>query len=136
MAAKPITQVRVTNRNEAEFSDMFDGESYLFPPNEAMEIPLAAAVHIFGFLWHEGDEQYVIAINKPHVVARWGLNTPGTFSKADAFIKNIELKPLRFKLQEVGDDGALPPPRDAEPEPEEVTEEVEPLPEMKTARKK
>lgn len=134
MSAKPVTQVRVTNRNETPFSDMFDSESYMFQPNEPVEIPIAAAVHIFGFMWHEGQEQYLIAINKNHVVARWGLNTPTTMSLADAFLKNIELKALRFKLQEVSDE--LPPPRDADPEPEEVIEEVELLPHLKTGKAK
>lgn len=136
MSAKPITQVRVTNRNEKPFSDMFDSESYMFQPNEPVEIPIGAAVHIFGFMWHEGDEQYIIAINKNHVVARWGLNTPTTMNQADAFLKNIELKALRFKLQEVSDEGALPPPRDAAPEPEEVLEDVELLPVLKTGKAK
>lgn len=136
MAAKPITQIRVTNHNENAFSDMFDSESYMFEPEKPVEIPIGAAVHIFGFRWHEGEEQWVIALNKDHVVARWGLNTPTTMKEADAFLKKIELKALRFKLQEVSDDGALPPPRDAAPEAEEVTEEVELLPGVKTGKAK
>lgn len=42
-------EVTVINRNPKTFTDSFAGMTFEFKPNEKIPIPLAAAVHIFGF---------------------------------------------------------------------------------------
>ena len=41
--------VAVTNTGDAVFEDGFAGEKYTFRPGKAVEIPEAAAEHIFGY---------------------------------------------------------------------------------------
>jgi hypothetical protein len=41
--------VYVTNKNDFDFSDRYDGEEFFFPQGQAVLIPTAAAEHIFGF---------------------------------------------------------------------------------------
>lgn len=43
------SEVKVTNKNPTPFTDGFSGMQFTFKPNEKVSIPLAAAVHIFGF---------------------------------------------------------------------------------------
>jgi hypothetical protein len=42
-------EVIVTNKNPKTFSDGFGGMAWTFEPNKKVTIPLAAAIHIFGF---------------------------------------------------------------------------------------
>jgi hypothetical protein len=46
--------VWVINSSDQEFKDRFDGEEYVFPPGEAVEIPGDGAKLIFG--WGEDDK--------------------------------------------------------------------------------
>lgn len=41
--------VFVTNTNEFEHADRYDGEDYVFPPNVKVLVPVAAAQHMLGF---------------------------------------------------------------------------------------
>ena len=42
-------KVFVTNKNDFTHVDMFNGEEFVFPPGEAVLVPMDAAVHMFGF---------------------------------------------------------------------------------------
>jgi hypothetical protein len=42
------SQIFVTNTNDFDHEDAFDGESYVFPQGERVLIPFDAAVHMFG----------------------------------------------------------------------------------------
>lgn len=42
-------EVFVTNTNPKPYRDRYDGEEYVFPPNQAVVIPTDAAVHFFGY---------------------------------------------------------------------------------------
>lgn len=42
-------EVFVTNTNPKVYCDRYDGEEYVFPPNQAVAIPTDAAVHFFGY---------------------------------------------------------------------------------------
>jgi hypothetical protein len=44
-----MEEVKVTNRNTATFRDAYQGIEYIFEPGKPIAIPLAAAVHLFGF---------------------------------------------------------------------------------------
>lgn len=60
--------VKVTNLNEFEFSDRWEGVEYIFEPGKPMNIPAAAAEHIFG--WEpQGGASW------PHMSRRFGWNT-------------------------------------------------------------
>jgi hypothetical protein len=41
-------QIFVTNTNEFDHVDRYDGEEYIFPQGERVMIPWEAAVHLFG----------------------------------------------------------------------------------------
>lgn len=41
-------QIFVTNTNDFDHVDRYDGEEYVFPPKERVMIPFEAAVHLFG----------------------------------------------------------------------------------------
>jgi hypothetical protein len=41
--------VYVTNRNPFFHEDRYDGQDFAFPPGEKVQIPVEAAVHMFGF---------------------------------------------------------------------------------------
>ena len=41
-------QIFVTNTNDFDHEDAFDGEAYVFPQGERVLIPYDAAVHMFG----------------------------------------------------------------------------------------
>jgi hypothetical protein len=42
-------QVFVTNQNKEVHSDRYDSEEYVFPPGEAVLVPIEAAVHMLGY---------------------------------------------------------------------------------------
>lgn len=44
-----IQEVSVTNKNSTEYADGWHGHKFAFPVNKTVNIPLEAAVHIFGF---------------------------------------------------------------------------------------
>lgn len=44
-----MKKVAVINKNVNVFKDGWHGHQYEFPPNQEVEIPLEAAIHIFGF---------------------------------------------------------------------------------------
>lgn len=61
--------VRVTNMNEGEFGDRHEGVYYVFEPGKPINIPAAAAEHIFG--WNPS----INAADWTHMSKRCGWNT-------------------------------------------------------------
>jgi hypothetical protein len=45
-----LDQVFVTNKNPEPHVDRYDGEEYIFPPGEAVLVPIDAAHHMFGYV--------------------------------------------------------------------------------------
>lgn len=60
-----MRDVFVTNKNDFHHSDRWDGEDFDFPPGERVQVPVEAAVHMFGL----GLE------DKTDVLVRLGWNT-------------------------------------------------------------
>ena len=44
-----MQQLFVINRNPEPHQDRYDGEEFTFMPNEAVLVPVEAAVHMFGY---------------------------------------------------------------------------------------
>jgi hypothetical protein len=74
------THLRVTNNNDFEISDRYDGVYYSFSPKKSVVIPVHAGVLLFGFALDEngypilGDDERVTP-NYAHMQRRWGWNT-------------------------------------------------------------
>jgi hypothetical protein len=102
--------LRVTNNNDFEINDRYDGVPYIFEAGKVLTVPPEAALHIFG--WHPGIEPRVV---ETHVTKRWGWNTPAFMENGNAkkFFAKLEFKPVTFKTVEVisgEDDDTLPSP--------------------------
>lgn len=71
-------QVKVTNGNDFELPDMFDGIQYVIPANGNLNIPYEAACHIFGVDFSPNDSGALSSdLRKDafnHVERRWGWN--------------------------------------------------------------
>ena len=52
-------QIFVTNTNDFDHVDMYDGEEYVFPKDERVMIPFDAAVHMFGHNMKDKNETLV-----------------------------------------------------------------------------
>jgi hypothetical protein len=76
-------EVVVTNKNPKEFSDGYEGMKFTFKPNEKVSIPLAAAVHIFGF-----NKE-----NKMDTLRRLGL---ANHVDGAQFLKNFDMKYVEY----------------------------------------
>lgn len=93
--AATVTNIKVTNKNDFDISDGYDGVPFVFPAKGSLVIPADAALHIFG--WQPGaDPKDVFR----HVQRRWGYNTPahveaGTDKKV---IGNIIITPVVYRL--------------------------------------
>ena len=90
--------LRVTNTNDFEIEDRYDGVPYKFEPNKAVTLPPEAALHLLG--WQPGIDPSVC---EKHVSRRWGWNTPDFMKSGDAkkFFAKLEFKPVTFKTVEV-----------------------------------
>jgi hypothetical protein len=76
-------EVIVINRNPKSWEDGFSGMKWTFAPNEKVSVPLAAAVHMFGFNVKD----------KTPTLRRLGLaNHPD----GEQWLKNIELKYVEY----------------------------------------
>jgi hypothetical protein len=51
--------VFVTNKNDFQHADRFDGEDFVFPPKQQVAIPHDAAVHMFGYQLEDKSETLV-----------------------------------------------------------------------------
>lgn len=54
-----MRSVFVTNQNDFLHRDRFDGEDFVFPPNQQVVIAYDAAVHMFGYLQADKSETLV-----------------------------------------------------------------------------
>ena len=76
-------EVTVINTNPKTFTDAFGGMTFTFPPNEKVPIPLAAAIHIFGFNKTDKTQNKI----------RLGIaNHPG----GDEFLNNFKMEYVEY----------------------------------------
>jgi hypothetical protein len=99
-APKRMINVKVTNNNDTQFVDVYNGIRYTFGPKQSVSIPLAAATHIFGYQKTNCDTQMMFN----HMCKRWGWNTPENVKDGFAKVKEIFGKfvfaPVVMKLVE------------------------------------
>jgi hypothetical protein len=72
-------EIFVTNHNDFYHSDMFDGDSFDFPPGEKVLLPVEAAKHMLGF----GRS------DKTETLTRLGWANPGPMEAPDAGVKKL-----------------------------------------------
>ena len=94
-----VMMVEVTNRNDFEIRDMYDGVPIVFPVNESVTISPAQAMHCFGYPGEDADRAV-------HMARRYGWGgrenlawVPGTRTPIFAeFALKVELKPIYYDL--------------------------------------
>jgi hypothetical protein len=93
--------LKVTNHNDFKISDMFDGVPFDFEPGQSLVIPPEAALHIFA--WKPGANMAEV---ERHVQKRWGWNIADLQKDgiAAGYFRNIELKPVTYRMVEVRED--------------------------------
>lgn len=94
--------VYILNKTNEEFRDRFDGEDYVFPPNEYVQVPIEAAKLIFGF----GEEDKLRAIRR----LGWAVTTT-ELEKAKARLKGFQfhLEPPHYGHQPAPVGASNPP---------------------------
>jgi hypothetical protein len=108
-----VGHIRITNHNDFELSDHYDGRLYTFYPSKPITVPVDVARHIFGFgLSEEAQKNYVMR--------RMGWNTVEMAKDAKniKFWKNLDIRPVLFRMVEVneqGDELEKPQPRPGRP---------------------
>jgi hypothetical protein len=121
-----ITAVNVLNSNDFPLEDGFDGIRYTFEPGRAITIPAAAAKHIFGW-----DEQAPQSIYFPYVAARWGWDRKDIWPRAEKWLRNFALRPIRYDtilIEAVTPAFEAAAPASMPPPDETVTVEIVPKP--------
>lgn len=68
-----VYQVKVSNKNDFDLEDRYDGVPYVIPARGALSIPYDAACHIFGFDFNPQGGIDREAIFR-HLSKRWGWN--------------------------------------------------------------
>jgi hypothetical protein len=95
---------KVTNTNDFDIADMYDGVPYVFKARGKDPVPLdpMAALHIFGWTADGTREAWKI-----HTQKRWGWNTIDLVKsgKADLFFERMKFETVRYRLVEVVDNG-------------------------------
>lgn len=122
--------VKVTNGNDFDIEDRFDGVPYPFKAGRTVTVPLEAAIHFFGFKVNPDTEQLSIEPDIEHVTRRWGWNTQDYIK--DGLGKKIAAKitvaPVTYEMVErAGEDDAetdLPSPRASAARQGETEEEA------------
>lgn len=91
-----VSHIKVTNHNTFDLEDRFDGRLYSFRPNEAVTVPIGVAQHIFGFGLEEAAQQ-------AYCMRRFGWNTieHAADRKNIMYYKNLDIRPVRFRMVEV-----------------------------------
>jgi hypothetical protein len=99
-----IMAVKIINHNDFPIIDRFDGVPYKFESNVALNVPIDAVHHIFG--WHPHVDPSEM---ERHCIKRFGWNTPKMQEEGRGrlFFSKIELQPIRYRMVpiEVDDEG-------------------------------
>lgn len=72
-----MNEIFVTNQNDFDHQDRFDGQDFFFPKGERVTVPLIAAEHMFGLGMADKTETLIRA--------GWG-NDPQGVQKLAAFV--------------------------------------------------
>lgn len=75
--------LRVTNKNDFDLADRYDGQAYFFPSGKTVMCEDAAARHIFGV----GDEN-----KKPYMTRQGWMKTSEDVEKATAILNNFSFE--------------------------------------------
>src|SRR6185312_5561378 len=122
--------VKVSNGNDFDIGDRFDGIPYTFKARTTVPIPLEAAIHFFGFQVDPESQQLSFVPDSAHVCRRWGWNTP-EFLKNDRgrkMAERITVTPVTYELREKPEDEDvtdLPAPRVSAPKAGEKAKATE-----------
>src|ERR1700679_803456 len=124
-----IHYLRVTNKGDKDFTDMYDGVPITIEAGRAQNLPLDMAAHLFGY----GYEVKPDAMFR-HTCKRQGWNTKAHIEKQDngkTLAENLfvqfELKPVIYKMVEQEPDLDAPIPADPKV-PDELPDELPALP--------
>ena len=95
----------VTNKNDFQHADRYDGTDYLFPPHQAVALSEEAAAHMFGFgqpdkgpvlarlgwafHYDESKKQYANDADGPVKLARF------VFSKGEFVQRDVDTSPAQ-----------------------------------------
>jgi hypothetical protein len=94
----------VTNKNDFDHTDRFNGKDYVFPKGESVPVPIEAARHMFGFNspdktdnllrlgWEDRDVKLAVQGRKAGDGIRWLANF--VFSEA----KLVEVAPIEAEV--------------------------------------
>ena len=121
---RPVTaaQVRVTNRNDFDLEDMFDGVPYVFPGRtyekgdterknpqyHPVTVPPDVAAHIFAYgRYADMPPKQQLNAMFDHIAKRFGWNAVHLADgKGREFFRNIDIRPVLFRLvEETADEG-------------------------------
>lgn len=95
--------VEVTNNNDIDLDDHYDGRRYEFPAGKKVKIPFDAACHIFGVEHPDQlkDKDKLLT----YVCRRWGWNTKEMIKDKEHVkrFENIKITLVSYKV--VRDDG-------------------------------
>lgn len=95
--------VKVTNNNDFDLDDHFDGRRYEFPTGKSVSIPFDAACHIFGVEHPDQlkDKDKLLT----HVCRRWGWNTKEMIKDKENVNRFANIKIVLVSYKVVRDDG-------------------------------
>lgn len=99
-------QIKVTNKNDFEIIDYFDGIAFNFQPNKPINVPYEAACHIFGVDFPADAEMCQTSEFRNKVFhslqKRWGWNSVDEkkVEKSKKLFSNLFFVPIVFTLVE------------------------------------
>lgn len=104
-----IEMVFVTNGNKETYEDSFDGQVYVFPPKERVQVSTAAARHIFGYGGDESEKkECLVRRGKLHHYERDERNNTEyivhTEKEAWTWLNNFKISPGKFVAVEDEED--------------------------------
>ena len=83
--------LRVTNKNDFDLIDRYDGQDYAFPANKTVRCPEAVAMHVFGL----GDPD-----KKPYLTRQGWLRTSDGVDAAMAILNKFSFEVIEEKHDE------------------------------------